>query len=249
MYRFQAPIGFVERTDKSFTMRGLLNEYRTFFREARDSFDTIGAVAPSGRFLARAIASELRYRNDPIRVLEVGPGTGALTWEIVRYIQPHDRFDIVELNAGFVDALQERFRRDWHFRRVADRTRILHMPVQELAADQAYDYVISGLPLNSFPTKLVRTILESFNRLIKPGGVLSFFEYLWIRDLHRFFVPLRERHRLKRVGSVIERFVERYEFRRNTVLVNIPPALVHHLRLNGEIKPSAQECFDESPST
>jgi phospholipid N-methyltransferase len=213
-------------------MKALWDDYRTFYREARGSFNTIGAVAPSGRFLARAIASELRDRNGPMRVLEVGPGTGALTWEIVRYIRPHDQFDIVELNAGFVEALQRRFRRDWHFRRVADRTRILHMPVQELDTDHAYDFVISGLPLNSFPTELVQTILESFHRLIKPGGVLSFFEYLWIRDLRRLFVHRRERRRLRRVGSVIERFVDRYEFRRNTVLVNLPPALVHHLRLN-----------------
>lgn len=217
-------------------MKALWDDYRTFYREARGSFNTIGAVAPSGRFLARAIASELRDRNGPMRVLEVGPGTGALTWEIVRYIRPHDQFDIVELNAGFVQALERRFRRDWHFRRVADRTRILHMPVQELAADHAYDYVISGLPLNSFPTELVQTILESFHRLIKPGGVLSFFEYLWIRDVRRLFVERRERRRLRRVGSVIERFVDRYEFRRNTVLVNLPPALVHHLRLNTEIR-------------
>jgi phospholipid N-methyltransferase len=215
-------------------MNALFDEYRTFYREVRESFDTIGAVAPSGRFLARAIASELRGQNGPMRVLEVGPGTGALTWEIVRYIRPHDQFDIVELNAGFVNALQNRFQRDWHFRRVADRTQILHMPVQELNADHAYDYVISGLPLNSFPTELVQTILESFRRLIKPGGVLSFFEYLWIRDLRRLFVPPRERRRLRRVGSVIERFVDRYEFRRNTVLVNLPPALVHHLRLDAE---------------
>ena len=213
-------------------MKGLLDEYRTFYREARASFDTIGAVAPSGRFLARAIAGELRERNDPMRVLEVGPGTGALTWEIVRYIRPNDQFDIVELNAGFVEALQRRFRRDWHFRRVADRTRILHMPVQELEAEHTYDYVISGLPFNRFPTEMVQAILESFNRLMKPGGVLSFFEYLWIRDLHRLFGHRRERRRLRRVGSMIERFVDRYEFRRNTVLVNLPPALVHHLRLN-----------------
>ena len=216
-------------------MKGLLEEYRTFYREVRGSFDTIGAVAPSGRFLARAISSELRDRNGPMRVLEVGPGTGALTWEIVRYIRPQDQFDIVELNAGFVAALENRFRRDWHFRRVAGRTRILHMPVQELDADHAYDYVISGLPLNSFPTEVVQTILESFSRLIKPAGVLSFFEYLWIRDLRRLFVRRRERHRLRRVGSVIERFVDRHEFRRDTVLVNLPPALVHHLRLNASV--------------
>ena len=214
-------------------MRAAFNEYRTFMREARDSFHTVGAVAPSGRFLARAIASELRSRNGAMRVLEVGPGTGALTWEIVRYIRPQDQFDIVELNAGFVAALENRFRRDWHFRRVGDRTRILHLPVQDHAAEQPYDFIISGLPLNSFPTELVQTIFQSFSRLVAPGGVLSFFEYLWVRDLRRLFVPRRERRRLVRVGSVIEKYLQRYEFRRDMVFVNLPPALVHHLRWDG----------------
>src|SRR5262245_36897681 len=139
-------------------MRHAIAGYRTFLREARDSFGTVGAVMPSGRFLARAIASELRTCNGPVRVLEVGPGTGALTWEIVRYIRESDRFDAVELNGGFVTALRQRFRNDWHFRRVADRTRILHMPVQQLGDVHSYDFVISGLPLNSFRTELVHTI-------------------------------------------------------------------------------------------
>ena len=213
-------------------MRNVLRDYRTFFRELRDSYDTIGALVPSGRFLARSIASELRWRNGPMRVLEVGPGTGSLTSEIVRYIRPQDQFDIVEMNAGFVSALQERFRRDWHFRRVADRTRILHMPVQQLEPEAPYDFLISGLPLNSFPSELVQAILQSFNRLIKPGGVLSFFEYLWLRDLRRLFGHRRMRRRLARVGSVIERYVDQFEFRRDTVLINFPPALVHHLQLD-----------------
>jgi phospholipid N-methyltransferase len=217
-------------------MRQALAEYTTFSREARESFNTVGAVMPSGRFLARAIASELRCRTGPIRVLEVGPGTGALTWEIVRYIRPQDQFDVVELNAGFVTALRQRFQQDWHFRRVADRTRILHMPVQQLQSNKSYDFVISGLPFNNFPSEIVQGIFHSFTKLIKPGGVLSFFEYLWIRDMRWFFVSVRERRRLVRVGSLIGRYLERYEFRRDTVVVNVPPALVHHLRLNGESK-------------
>ncbi len=215
-------------------MRSLLNEYKMFFREARGSFGTVGAVAPSSRFLSRAIVSELSTRSDRVRVLEVGPGTGAITREIVRYLRPQDQFDIVELNAGFVAALENQFRHDEHFRRVAENTRILHMPVQDLETDHGYDFVISGLPLNSFPTELVQTIFQSYVRLLAPGGVLSFFEYLWVRDVRRLFVRKRERRRLVRVGSLIERYVDRYEFRRNTVLINFPPALVHHLRLNGQ---------------
>lgn len=213
-------------------MGNLLRECNTFFREWRDSTRTVGAIVPSGRFLARAIASQLRHRNGPMRVLEVGPGTGALTGEIVRHIGPRDRFDIVEVNGQFVAALKLRFRHEWHFRRVADRTRILHMPVQDLNGERAYDYVISGLPLNILPTASLREILQSFDRLIAPGGVLSYFEYLWLRDVSRLFVSDRERLRLRRVGWVMDAFVDRFEFRRETVWVNLPPALVHHLRLD-----------------
>ena len=212
------------------TMRNLLREYRTFLREVRESYRTTGAIAPSSRFLARSIASELCGRNGPVRVLEVGAGTGALTREIVQRIGPGDEFDIVELNDRFVSALRDRFGRDKAFCQASDRTRIFHMPVQDLPGEQCYDFIISALPFNSFPTELVRTVLESFGRLVAPGGVLSFFEYLWMRDLKRFVASGRERRRLTRVGSVLGKYLARFEFRRDTVWVNIPPALVHHLR-------------------
>lgn len=212
-------------------MLKVFESYRTFFREASGSFRTVGAVAPSGRFLARAIASPMRDRNGPMRVLEVGPGTGALTWEIVRYIQPHDRLDVVELNGQFVESLASRFQREWRFRRVVDQTRILHCAIQEHVADQPYDYVISGLPLNSFPSRLVHEVFESFTRLLAPGGVLSFFQYLWVRDVTRVFRSRGERRRLSRIGNTIDRYLERFEFHRETVLANLPPALVHHLRM------------------
>lgn len=211
-------------------MKNRINEYRLFLREARESFRTIGAVAPSGRFLARAMVRELRHKTPPRRVLEVGSGTGALTSEIVRHIRGKDELDIVELNAKFIATLQNRFRTEPHFARVASRTRILNVAVQELPADRTYDVVVSGLPLNSFSSEVVKGILKSFNRLIGPGGVLSFFEYLWIREVKGLFAPRHERERLTRVGAVIEQYVARHEFRRDTVLVNLPPALVHHLR-------------------
>jgi phospholipid N-methyltransferase len=213
------------------TMPDILGDYRAFFREFRRTYRTTGAIAPSSRFLARSIASELHDGSGPARVLEVGPGTGALTREIIRRLGPQHTFDIVELNARFVSVLQERFQRDADFARIADRTRIFHMPVQELPGERSYDFIISGLPLNNFATELVRSVFESFNRLAAPGGVLSFFEYLWVRDLKRFMASGAERRRLVRVGSVLNQYLARFEFRRSTVWGNFPPALVHHLRL------------------
>lgn len=211
-------------------MRDVWTEYRTFFREFRQRYHTTGSITPSSRFLARAIASELRRKSRPVRVLEAGPGTGALTREIVRYIGPHDRFDLVELSDSFVSTLYERFNRDPPFRRIRDRVRIFHGPVQAVQASEPYDYIISGLPLNNFSTPLVREIFASFQRLLADDGVLSYFEYLWLRDLRLPFLNRSERFRLLRIGYLFDAVLDRFEFRRDEVYVNFPPAVVHHLR-------------------
>src|SRR5438132_4086883 len=88
-------------------------ECRNFFRESRRNFHDTGSVLPSSRFLGRALASELKKVRGPARILEVGPGTGAVTTQILRQLIPGDRFDLVELNSHFVELLQKRMDQDW----------------------------------------------------------------------------------------------------------------------------------------
>ena len=65
---------------------------------------------------------------------------------------------------------------------------------------------------------------------LKPGGVMAYFEYLLIRELKSLTTGKQERRRLRRVGKITGSFLDRYEFRREAVFLNIPPAIVHHLR-------------------
>ena len=52
---------------------------REFLRQFRTRSHDTGALLPSSPALARALASEFRKAPPPRRVLEVGPGTGAVT--------------------------------------------------------------------------------------------------------------------------------------------------------------------------
>ena len=214
-------------------MKRKLSEYQTFFREFRRSFATTGAIAPSGRSLARAVCRPISERRRPARILEVGPGTGAVTQEIVRHIGPGDHFDLVELNDSFVETLQYRFQHEAAFKRVADRATILHKAVQELHPDQPYDFIVCGVPFNNFSTGLVREIMRHLTKLLRPGGTMSFFEYLWIRQVKVLLAAKDERRRLSSVGRVLGRYLKRYEFACDTAWVNVPPALAHHLRFEG----------------
>lgn len=212
-------------------MKKTITEYRTFFKEFRTSFHTTGAIAPSGRALCRAVIKPLSRHQQPVRVLEVGAGTGAATKEIVKEIRPGDHFDLVELNERFVQVLQHRFASEPDFMRVAAQSSIHHCSIQEIPAEEKYDFIICGVPFNNFPISLVKEILRHMTKLLKPGGTLSFFEYLWIRRFKAIVATRQERRRLEGVGRVLDRYVTRYEFQCDTAWINFPPAMAHHLRL------------------
>lgn len=201
-----------------------------FFRESRRQFRTTGSVLPSSRFLAGALTSELRKPRGPARILEVGPGTGSVTKRILRHLQPGDTLDAVEINARFVEMLQRRFREEWAFWRYRDQVRLVHGPVEELAGEAVYDFIISGLPLNNFPAAQVREIFRAYSRLLKPGGTLTYYEYVFIRQLKTPFVNRRERRRLYRVGRIVSNYIRTCQIRREGVIINVPPAIVRHLR-------------------
>jgi phospholipid N-methyltransferase len=205
-------------------------ECGSLFRECRRHFRSTGALLPSSRFLARALVSELRKPRSSGRILEVGPGTGSVTAEILRHLKPDDHLDAVEINAQFIALLERRFEKERPFRRRRDQVRLIHAPVEELLGDGVYDFIVSGLPLNNFPAAQVREIFQAFTRLLKPGGMLSYYEYVLIRQLKTPFANRRERRRLYRVGRVVGRYIRAFQFRRQHVLMNVPPAIVRHLR-------------------
>jgi phospholipid N-methyltransferase len=202
-----------------------------FIRESRRHFRDTGALLPSSRFLARALASELRKWRAPSRILEVGPGTGSVTAQILRHLLPGDRLDLVEVNRHFIDLLQLRFAQEGRFGRYRDQVRLMHTAVEKLTGEGTYDFIISGLPLNNFSVAQVREIYRVYNRLLKPGGTLTYYEYVFIRQLKTPFSDRRERRRLYRIGRVVGQYIRTYQVRRQRVLMNMPPAVVRHLRL------------------
>lgn len=212
----------------------MTSDLRLFFREFRQTYRTTGAIAPSGRKLARALA---RFVPPPggatiaRRILEVGPGTGAVTRAVIDALGPIDALDLVELNDRFVARLRERLATDATFQRVAARTRLFHQSVEELPPEPKYDVIVSGLPLNNFSVELVDRLLAALTSRLAPGGSLSFFEYVWIRNLKAAVSGREERTRLSTIGRTINGLLERHEFHRDLIWSNVPPAWVHHIRL------------------
>ena len=92
-------------------------------------------------------------------------------------------------------------------------------------------FIVSGLPLNNFSTGDIRSIFASLERLVRPDGTLTYFEYALVRRLKAPFVSKSERRRLFRVGRLVSQYVQAYQVRRERVFMNVPPAIVRELRL------------------
>ncbi|MGI9427403.1 MAG: class I SAM-dependent methyltransferase [Bythopirellula sp.] len=212
-------------------MLRFLRDQFVFLREFGSRFETTGSIVPSSRFLAQAITRYLAQRGEePIRVLECGPGTGAFTDQIVRHLRPGDRFDLVELNEAFVDVLRQRFANEPHWQAVAEQAEIHQLPLQEFADSEPYSFIISGLPHVNFPAEVVETIFESYFRLLQPGGTLSYFEYMYIRPLRRTLTIGQARRKIVGVNRVVESYLQQHRLRRENTFINFPPAWVQHLR-------------------
>jgi phospholipid N-methyltransferase len=209
---------------------GRLKDYRLFWGEFRRTFKTTGAVLPSGRALARALSRHVRTQNGVgRRILEVGPGTGAVTEQIARSMGPADSLDVVELNDRFVQRLRQRFASEDVFRNVGERMELFHLNVEDHAVDAPYDIVVSGLPLNNFGVDDVERILAALVKLLRTGGTLSFFEYVAVRNAKAVVSRASERERLRGIGRAMSTLFDQHQVDRQWVLPNVPPAWVHHV--------------------
>jgi phospholipid N-methyltransferase len=207
-----------------------LSDYQTFLTQFLRNYNTTGSVIPSGRALGSALCRYVGQGSGPQKILEAGPGTGAVTGCIIDRLRHDDQLWMVELNPTFAAHLRTAFKEKPAYRDAASRCHLIEGSVQQLGHEGEFDLVISGLPLNNFSSDDVQTILQAYAKLLKPGGVLSFFQYILIRPAKMFVSTGPERDRLKGVGEAIEGMLGEREFAREWVWVNVPPAWVHHIR-------------------
>jgi phospholipid N-methyltransferase len=194
----------------------------------RDPHHT-GAVLPSSRALARAMVSPLRDARGPLRVLEVGAGTGVVTGAILDRLDRADSLVIYEMNPALRMVLEQALTRR-SSNGDGPRIELVGESIETIDPGERFDFIISGLPLNNFEPDRVDRILRLLGELCGNGGTLTYFEYAGMRALRRRLGGREARLRVRRLDGVLNRFLGERRVERQFVLWNVPPALVRHLR-------------------
>ncbi|MGD8328692.1 MAG: methyltransferase domain-containing protein [Acidobacteriota bacterium] len=211
-----------------------LRERIAFLGQMRAQFEHTGAVQPSSRYLAHAMAAPLRRWHGAgrgaARILEIGPGTGAVTRAVAAAMGPGDELVCYEINPEFARFLQQALTTDPQLGPVADRVRIHVAPAQQLDRGTGFDIAVCSAPLNNFGAETIDAILAAMMNALRPGGAATLFEYLLFPVLRRAFLRGDAARRLRAAEATKAEWLTRHGRGSVVVLRNLPPARVHELR-------------------
>ena len=184
--------------------RPAAQHFRHFFRGWLRDPRSMGAVAPSGRALARLMATGV---TASATVLELGAGTGSLTEALLANgVQPANLY-LVERDPELAGVLRRRYTGCPVF--AADALALN----KDLPTGVTYDFVISGLPLLLFSPEQRSDLLRQILALLRPGGRYQQFTYGGRCPIDR------ETRRKLRVDAALL----------GIAALNIPPAFVYRL--------------------
>jgi phospholipid N-methyltransferase len=210
----------------------------SFVRQALKDIHHTGSVWPSSPQLAKVMTRALRLPRGPKRLLEVGPGTGPFTKQILGALRSGDEFHVVEINEAFCRHLERELLAPYRSRRSGAAVRLHCCAIEDAPLEGRFDHIICGLPFNNFPPPLVRSILSRLLALLSADGELVYFEYAGVRALKAPFVNPHGRERLRRIDALGKSLRRKHSGRREFVLGNLPPAFAVHLRPAAEPGPS-----------
>lgn len=163
-------------------LRQNISEASLFLQEWFRQPQQIGSIAPSSKNLGLAMARWLSPDPRDL-VLELGPGTGAITSTLLaRGVRP-DRLIAIEQSPKLAELLAKRF----------PEIRIITGDAQEMdqllhrhaAGARQVGTVISSLPLRQFKDEFTALLAGKIRSLLRPGGCWVQYSYHLGKSRHR----------------------------------------------------------------
>jgi len=196
----------------------------------------MGAMLPSSCFLGESLCSNIDSLGRPRTILEVGPGTGAVTRQLVAKLTKEDTLILCEVNPRFVKLLKEKFKTDPVLRDCEAEVIFFEGYVQELPKefpDLSVDFIVSSIPFANLGPNIVQDILSLYRAMMRSGGTVSFYEYIGARRCKQFFSPKVTRQRVRAVSGIVSNWQliasNEGKFAESVTLLNVPPARAVHL--------------------
>ena len=212
-------------------MKNTMKEAILFATNAVSSFRDTGSLFPTSRWAAEALTSPLRepklYNRSKRKILELGPGTGSVTVQILKDMREDDELLVCELNPKFMTTLKKLLRDNPHFRRHESRVSFFLGAAQDLPEDKTFDLIVCALPFLNFAPETMKTIFSKIKKLSDENTLMTYYEYIGLRKLGRIIPERRER--LKTLMPVLDS-VSQAHMSRERIWLNMSPINVFTMK-------------------
>jgi len=154
-------------------MRQSLKNCKTFFQQFL-SDRQVGSVMPSSKRLAMKMIRGVNF-NDAKVIVELGPGTGAITKYLVNELQSHTKLISIEINETFIEQLNQDYPQE-NVEFVCDSVE----NIPQILADRGIEKVdayVSSLPISLFPKEMISKLTQDMKDSLTDEGVYVQYQY------------------------------------------------------------------------
>ncbi len=146
------------------------NFIKAFFKDAK----MIGSIRPSSKYLTKSMLDSIDFSKAKI-IVELGPGTGVITREILSKMAPDARLLVFELHDDFYHNLNRTIL-DKRVEFIHDSAEKIKEYLEHFNLHEA-DAVISSLPLANFPKELRDNVVSAAKDSLAEDGLMTQFQY------------------------------------------------------------------------
>ena len=172
-----------------------------FIKNFLKNWKEVGSITPSSRFLTRKMLEPIDFAKANI-IVELGPGTGVFTKQILSKMKPTARLIVLETNHEFSENLKK----------INDeRFTVIKISAGDLSSvlgGVKADVVVSGIPFSAIKKEVREKMLKQIKINIKKRG--KFIQFQYSLDL------------LRTLNKIFDKEVDV-----SFVSLNVPPAFVY----------------------
>lgn len=147
-------------------------QFITFLTEFIKHPKTIGAISPSSKKLAYKMVQPICFETAQC-IVELGPGMGSFTKELVKRKKPATWLVLIEHNPIFCEKLRREFVNEANVVVINGSAENLKHYMTELNIENI-DYIISGLPFTSLKAEVSCSILKNVKDCLHNGKFITF---------------------------------------------------------------------------
>jgi phosphatidylethanolamine/phosphatidyl-N-methylethanolamine N-methyltransferase len=156
-----------------------------FFKRLLANPIRVGYLVPSSGVLTRKTAKRIDF-SKPRVVIELGPGEGCHTRQIVRRMNPESKLILIELDEHFANHLKKQFAHDPRI--VVVQADALHLVETLTGLGVTHpDYIYSGIPFTIMERNLRESLLSNIADTMGPETIFITYQVSSLISDHVLF--------------------------------------------------------------